>query len=165
MINPYESTATAPRTERRPWTLVIALWAGMVGYGLPVVALVLLAWLTHGWSVALENLERVVRIQRDLSPNTVAVFVPNLTVALLAATATIKWGSSDNSHRRWWMLGWMTLIGYVVVVYSVGRWTLIPWTWPTVLSNTVRSALTLTFPLVAYVISECTKRRPQPPSS
>ncbi len=159
MINPYQTPSIFSATEPRRLHFVIAPLAGSVGYCAPIVALALMAWFTNGWPVALENLKRVVHIHRELSLNTIATFIPNLTLATIVAIATIKWVDSDESHRRWWMLGCVTIIGYTVVLYSVGRWNLIPWTWPTELNNAVRSTLTLMFPIIACAIDGLASRR------
>lgn len=159
MINPYEVTTTITTTLGRPWRYTIALLAGVVGYGTLIAALGLTAWLNHGWPAAFDNLERVVRIHRELSLNTIAAFTPNLALAILVSIASMKWTDSDKAQSRWWMLACITVIGYVVVLVSADRSNLIPWTLPSELSNTVRSALTLSFPVVAYVVASLLERR------
>jgi hypothetical protein len=145
--------------ERRLWQYAIVLVAGVVGYSAPFVALTLTAWFTNGWTVAVENLQRVVQIHRELSPNTILAFIPNLALAFLVAMATIKCLDSNAVQRIWWVLGCSTVVGYVVVLYSASRWNLIPWTWSSELSNAVRSALTLMFPVGVLLLAAFNRRR------
>ena len=159
MINPYEVTATFSTTPRRPWRFVVVFVAGVVGYCTLFVALALTSWLNNGWSAAFDNLERVLRIHRELSINTLAAFIPNLALAILVSIATTKWIDSHESQSRWWMRAGITVIGYSVVLFSTAHWDLIPWTWPNELSNGVRSALTLLFPIVACVVTILVDRR------
>jgi hypothetical protein len=161
-INPYEASAATASPRRQWWHYVAACFVGLVGYSTLIMALGLITWLTYGWPVALENLERVARIHRELSLNTFAAFLPNVALAILVDTATIKWLDTDSAHQRCWLLGCMTIVGYVVVLFSTNRWGLIPWTWPAEISNLVRSALTLMFPVAAYLTLVWRKRRMNP---
>jgi hypothetical protein len=148
MTNPYEVTSNLSTTARSPWRYALVLIGGVFGYCTLIVALGLTALLSNGWSAALDNLGRVVRIHRELSLNTIAAFASNLVLAILVAVATKKWVDAHVSQSRWWLLSGITVIGYIVVLLSTGN--LIPWTWSSELSNAVRSTLTLLFPLVAY---------------
>ncbi len=159
MINPYEPIAASTTTEQRSRSNGLIFLAGLAGYGAPIVALGVMALLAHGWPVALENLERVARIHREMSLNTIAAFTPNVVSALIFTVAASKWIHSDDSRRRWCMLGFVTLVGYVVVVFSTSRWHLIPWAWSSGISNALRSTLTLIFPITAFVAAEFLKRR------
>lgn len=152
MINPYEPTVTFSRMERRSWKNAIVLVAAVVGYGVPIAALGLTAWLTNGLPAAVDNLERVVRIHGTLSVNTILAHIPNIALAILVAIATTRWIDSDETQRKWWLLSCATIVGYVVVLFSIGYWNLMPWTWPSELHNAVRSTLTLMFPLGAYLL-------------
>lgn len=157
MTNPYEVTSTVSSTTISPWRYALAFIAGIVGYGTLIVTLGLTAWLSHGRTAALDNLGRVVRIHRELSLNTIAANTPNIALAILASIATTKWIHSQDSQSRCWMLAGITVIGYVIVLLFTRN--LIPWMWPNELSNGVRSALTLLFPLVAYVVASIVDRR------
>ena len=158
MINPYEPIAPSTSTERRSWS-----------HGLIFLAARWL-WCSHRcfrsdgrigpWMAGrLENLERVARVHREMSLNTIAAFTPNVVSALIFTVVASKWIHSDDSRRRWCMLGFVTLVGYVVVVFSTSRWHLIPWTWSSEISNALRSTLTLIFPITAFVAIEFLKRR------
>jgi hypothetical protein len=159
MINPYEVTTAFSTTPRRPWRYVIVFLAGVVGYCTLFAALGLTSWLSYGWPAPFNCLVRVVRIHRELSLNTVAAFTPNLALAIFVSIATTKLIDSHNSQSRWWMLACITVIGFVVVLRSTAHWNLIPWTWPSELSNAARSALTLLFPIVAYIVARLRERR------
>ena len=161
MINPYEPTASHSWRERRLWQYAIVLVAGIVAYCAPIGALALMAWFTYGWPVAVQNLERVVNIHRALSLNTVLAFFPNLVLAIFLAKATIKWFDSDVAQGRWWVLAGATFVGYVVVLFSVGYWNLIPWRWSSELNKAVRAVLTLMFPVCAYLLEAFIGRRPK----
>jgi hypothetical protein len=161
MINPYEPTAMHSIRERRFWQYAIVLVAGIVGYCAPIGALALMAWFTYGWPVAVQNLERVVNIHRTLSLNTVLAFFPNLVLAIFLATASRKSFHSDDGQRIWWVLAGVTLGGYIVVLFSVGYWNLIPWSWSSELNNAVRAVLTLLFPVCAYLLAAFIGRWPK----
>jgi hypothetical protein len=159
MINPYEVTSTFATTPSRPWRYVIVLLAGVMGYCTLFAALGLTSWLSYGWPAPFDSLVRVVRIHGELSLNTVVAFTPNLAVAIFVSIATTKWIDSQQSQSRWWMLACITVIGFVVVMRSTAYWNLLPWTLPSELSNAVRSALTLLFPTVAYIVARIRERR------
>jgi hypothetical protein len=159
MINPYEPTAMHSRRERRSWQYAIVLVAGIVGYCAPFGALALMAWFTYGWPVAVQNLERVVNIHRALSLNTIFAFFPNVVLAIFLAKATIKWFDSDDSQRRWWVLGGATFVGYVVVLFSVRYWPLMTILWSSELNNAVRAVLTLMFPVCTHLLAALSGRR------
>ncbi len=104
-----------------------------------------------------QTFSKSVRMHRELSLNTIAANTPNIALAIFSSIATTKWIDSHETQSRWWMLAGITVIGYVIVLLSTG--SLIPWTWPNEIYNGVRSALTLLFPLVAYLVAILLDRR------
>lgn len=157
-MNPYEVTKIASPIPRRWCSIEFVIGAGLIGYAAPFVAGGLLAWCLYGWPVGLENLQRVFRMHREVSLNSFVAFVPNIVLALILATAASKVGQSSDSNRQWWIAGGITIIGYTVVAFVAAHWNFIPWTWSSELTNVVRTALVLIFPVGAYAIAAVYKR-------
>ena len=167
-MNPYEVTTLIAPAQQRAVTLPPARWsrfnglvvgAGLIGYFAPIVAPGLLSWLVYGRPAAMDNLERVARMHRQMNVNFVAAFTPNVVLALIVTVAASKCVRSDGSQRQWWIVGGITLMSCVVVSFATARWNLIPWTWSSELSNAIRSTLTLIFPFIAYVSTSIYSRR------
>ena len=161
MINPYEPTVSTPSTEQRTWRGIAIVVAALIGYVAPLLVVALWSWFLYDRTVAMENFGRVRQMHQELSLNSLLAFIPGLFLALIFATAAHNWASSRAPHRRWWILGLITLVGYFLVLDSTARWNLIPWTWPSELQNVPRTLLTLAFPAVAYVIAMYRSRRSQ----
>ncbi len=157
MTNPYEVTSTHSTIPRSPWHYTLAFIAGVVGYGTLFVVLGGTAWLTHGSIAAFDNLGRVIRIHREMSLNTIVSHIPHLVLATIVAIATMKWIDSHSSQSRWWMLAILMIIGYTAALLFTGN--VLPWTWPKELINGARSAFTLLFPIVGYIIARLLERR------
>lgn len=167
-MNPYEATTLNSPTQQRAVTVPPARWsrfnglvvgAGLIGYFAPIVALGLLSWLAYGWPAAIDNLERVARMHRQMNVNFVAAFTPNIVLAFIVTFAASKCVRSDGSQRQWWIVAGITLMSCVVVSFATARWNLIPWTWSSELSNAIRSTLILVFPFISYVSTSIYRRR------
>ncbi len=152
-MNPYEAPTSIIGTERRFGHVGLAIGASLMGYLAPVICLALFSCLFYGWTAAVDNLERIVRMLGKMDLNALLAFTPNIVLALIALIATSKWRQSDDSHGQWWLIGGVTLIACVVVPFGIAQWNLIPWKWSNEMANTVRSAIILLFPLTTYMIS------------
>ncbi len=168
VMNPYEDTTLNVQSQQRTVTMPPARWptfiglivgAGLMGYLAPIVALGLLSWIVYGWPAAMDNLERVARMHRQISVNSIAAFTPNIVLAILVAVAASKCIRSDRSQWQWWIIAGITFMSHVVVSFATARWNLIPWTWSSELTNATRSTLTLFLPFIVYVCTTFYKRR------
>ncbi len=159
-MNPYEVTTRNALVKPRVENLSPVRWfafhgsvvvAGLVGYFAPIICLGLLSGLTYGWPAAMDNLERIATMHSQLNTNFCATFTPNVVLAIIAIVAASKSGRAQGSQKKWWIVAGITFISIVVVSFVTAYWNLIPWTWSSELSNTIRSALTLILPLIVYV--------------
>lgn len=160
--NPYQVIAPTEKPERSTVSILLYLVAGAIGYLAPILVLALLCSITQNTSVAVENLQRVLRMHSTWSLNAILAFLPNAVLACFAMMAAREWVRKKARSKQWLKLCIATLLGYAVVLVTLSQWNLIPWTWSQELHNGTRTAATLIFPAIVVAIGVFEKRNPAP---
>lgn len=95
-MNPYEAPSAIIGTERRFGNVGLAIGASLMGYLAPVICPALFLCLFYGWTAAIKNMERIVRMHGKMDLNALLAFTPNIVLALIALFAA----SSCSLHQN-----------------------------------------------------------------
>ena len=155
ITNPYAVTTLEAPGEGTSTSIWRGLVFGLAGYVAPFAIFFPMCWMSYGWLAVSDNFDRFVTMHCRISLSGLAALAPNVACMVLFGIAGYQ---RPLMHRFLgfgispFVLGLATLLGYFLVLLVTLAWFPLPWTWPALLNNSVRSGLVALLPLsiVAY---------------